>query len=58
VHGKAEVLRCLIAYHDHLTNECATETSRAARLALWDYQVQFDCASTQCRLLDPWSEAV
>ena len=46
VHGKAEVLRCLIGYHDHLTNECAKETSRAARLALWDYQVIADCAFT------------
>jgi hypothetical protein len=39
VHGKAEVLKCLISYHDSLTSECAKETSRAARLALWDYQV-------------------
>ena len=43
VHGKAEVLKCLIDYHDSLTSECAKETSRAARLALWDYQV---CGTT------------
>ena len=39
MHGKAEVLKCLINSHDELTSECAKETSRAARLALWDYQV-------------------
>ena len=39
VHGKAEVLKCLVGFHDDLTSECAKEISRAARLALWDYQV-------------------
>lgn len=38
-HGKAEVLKCLVSFHEELTEQCRSETSRAVRMAFWEYKV-------------------
>lgn len=33
-------MTCLVHFHDDLTTQCGAETSRAARMALWEYKVR------------------
>ena len=33
-------MKCLVDYHEELTDQCGEETSRAARMALWGYKVR------------------
>lgn len=33
-------MKCLVHYQADLTAQCEVETSRAARMALWDYKVR------------------
>jgi Golgi apparatus protein 1 len=38
-HGKAAVLKCLVEKHDAISeSQCASEISRATRMAIWQYR--------------------